>query len=42
MFVVAKEDGGVRIVQDFKAINQQTMVYTYSMRDAQECIDEIG
>ena len=42
MFVVAKKDGGVRIVQDFRAINQQTMVDKYSMRDVQECIDEIG
>jgi hypothetical protein len=42
MFVVAKKDGGVRIVQDFWAINQQTMVDKYSMRDVQECIDKIG
>ena len=42
MFVVAKKDGGVRIVQDFRAINQQTMVDKYSMRDVQECINEIG
>jgi hypothetical protein len=42
MFVVAKKDGGVWIVQDFRAINQQTMVNKYSMRDVQECIDESG
>ncbi len=42
MFVVAKKDGCVQIVQDFRAINQQTMVDKYSMRDVQECIDEIG
>jgi hypothetical protein len=28
--------------QDFRAINQQTMVDKYSMRDVQECIDKIG
>jgi hypothetical protein len=42
MFVVAKKDGGIQIVQDFRAINQQTMVDKYSMRDVQECIDKIG
>jgi hypothetical protein len=42
MFIVAKKDGGVQIVQDFRAINQQTMVDKYSMRDVQECIDKIG
>jgi hypothetical protein len=42
MFIVAKKDGGVRIVQDFWAINQQTMVGKYSMRDVQEFIDKIG
>jgi hypothetical protein len=42
MFVVAKKDGGVRIVQDFRAINQQTMVDKCSMRDVLECINEIG
>jgi hypothetical protein len=42
MFVMAKKDGGVCIVQDFRAINQQTMVNKYSMRDVQECIDESG
>ncbi len=41
MFVVAKKDGGVRIVQDFRAINQQTMVDKYYMKDVQECIAEI-
>jgi hypothetical protein len=42
MFIVAKKDGGVQIVQDFRAINQQTMVDKYSMRDVQECINKIG
>ncbi len=32
----------MRIVQDFRAINQNTHVDKYSMRDVQECIDEIG
>jgi hypothetical protein len=41
MFVVAKKEG-VWILQDFCAINQQTLVDKYSMRDVQECIDKIG
>jgi hypothetical protein len=42
MFVVAKKEGGVWILQDFCAINQQTSVDKYSMRDVQDCIDKIG
>jgi hypothetical protein len=42
MFVMAKKDGGIRIIQEFQAINQKTMVDKYSMRDVQECIDKIG
>ena len=42
LFLVKKKDGGMRIVQDFRALNEKTMVDKYSMRDVQECIDEIG
>jgi hypothetical protein len=42
MCVVAKKDGGVQIVQDLLAINQQTMVDQYTMRDVQEYFDKIG
>ena len=42
IFIVSKKGGGIRIVQDFRAINTQTLVDKYSMRDVQECIDEIG
>jgi hypothetical protein len=42
IFVVNKKDRGMRIVQDFRAINQNTHVDKYSMQDVQECIDEIG
>jgi hypothetical protein len=42
MSIVAKKDGGVRIVQDFRAINHQTKVDKFSMRDMIECINEIG
>jgi hypothetical protein len=42
IFVVNKKDRGMRIVQDFQAINQNRHVDKYSVRDVQECIDEIG
>ena len=42
MFLMAKKDGGIQIVQEFQAINQKTMVDKYSMRDVQECINKIG
>ena len=42
ILVVKKKDGGLRIVQDFRAVNQEMLVDKYSMRDVQECIDEIG
>jgi hypothetical protein len=36
IFIVNKKDGGMCIVQDFQAINQNTHVDKYSMRDVQE------
>ena len=42
IFAVAKKNGGVRLVQDFRALNAQTMEDKYSMKDVGECINEIG
>ena len=42
IFVVAKKDGGLRIVQDFRALNSETYVDKYSMQDVNECVAEIG
>jgi hypothetical protein len=42
IFVVAKKDGGLRIVQDFRALNAQSHVDKYSMKDVHECVSEIG
>ena len=42
LFIVAKKDGGVRIVQDFRALNAQSQMDKYSMKDISECIGEIG
>jgi hypothetical protein len=37
-----KKDGNVRLVQDFRALNQQSYTDKYSMKDVSECIGEIG
>ena len=42
LFCVAKKDGGLRIVQDFRALNAKTLEDKYSMKDISECIHEIG
>jgi len=42
IFVVSKKDGGLRIVQDFRALNTETYVDKYSMHDVNECVAEIG
>ena len=42
IFAVAKKNGGVRLVQDFRALNAQTLEDKYSMKDVSECINEIG
>jgi hypothetical protein len=42
IFVVAKKSGGVRLVQDVRALNAQTHLDKYPMKDVGECIDEIG
>jgi hypothetical protein len=42
LFVVGKKDGGVRLVQDFRALNTQTLTDKYSMKDISECIGDIG
>jgi hypothetical protein len=42
IFVVKKKDGFFRLVQDFRALNQQTYIDKYSMRDVSYCIHEIG
>ena len=42
IFVVPQKDGGLRIVQDFRALNQKTVNQQHSMKDIQEHIDEIG
>ena len=42
LFMVNKKDGGLRIVQDFRALNTQTMEDKYSMHDVSECVAQIG
>ncbi len=42
LFCVSKKNGGLRIVQDFRALNAKTLEDKYSMKDINECINEIG
>jgi len=42
IFAVMKKNGGVRLVQDFRALNAQSHIDKYSMKDISECIGEIG
>jgi len=42
LFMVSKKDGGLRIVQDFRALNEKTMEDKYSMHDVSECVAQIG
>ena len=42
IFAVGKSNGGIRLVQDFRALNEQTYIDKYSMKDVNECIHDIG
>ena len=42
MFCVPKKDGGLRIVQDFRELNEKSHMDKYSMKEINECIGEIG
>ena len=39
---VTKKNGGVRLVQDFRALNTQTYIDKYSMHDIEGCMNQIG
>ena len=42
IFCVRKPKGGLRVVQDFRALNEKSYDDKYSIREIQECIDNIG
>ncbi len=42
IFAVMKKDVGVRLVQDFRALNNQSYTDKYSMKDVSECIGKYG
>ncbi len=42
IFAVMKKGGNVHLVQDFRALNNQSYTDKYSMKDVSECIREIG
>ncbi len=41
IFALMKKDGNVPLIQDFRALNQQSYTNKYSMKDVSECISEI-
>jgi len=42
IFAIAKKNGGIQLVQDFRALNTHTLTNKYSMKDVGECINNIG
>ena len=42
IFCVKKPKGGLRVVQDFRALNEASYDDKYSIKEIQECIDTIG
>ena len=42
VFMVKKKDGSLRIVQDFRKLNQHTVDSKYTIKDIQDCIDTVG
>jgi len=42
MFLVPKKDRGVRVVQDFRALNANSHDDQYSMKNINKCIQDIG
>ena len=42
ILAVMKKDNTVRLVQDFRALNNESYTDKYSMKDVSECIGEIG
>ena len=42
IFAVAKKNGRIRLVQDFRALNAETHIDKYCRRDVTECVGEIG
>ena len=42
LFCVRKKDGSLRVVLDYRALNQKTLPAKYLLRTVDECIAEIG
>ncbi len=42
IFAVMKKDSNIRLVQDFRALNNESYTDKYSMKNISECIGEIG
>ena len=42
LFCAMKKNGSLRLVQDFRALKAMSLEDKYTMKNVQECIDEIG
>ena len=42
IYVVSRPDGGLRIVHDFRAINQETLLEPYSMKNIQDSMEDLS
>ena len=42
IFIVAKKNGGLCYIPDFRGLHENTMIDKYSMKDVSKCIGEIG
>ncbi len=42
IYLVSRFDGGLRIVHDFRAINQETLLEPYSMKNLQDSMEDLS
>ncbi len=42
IYVVSRSDGGLRIVHDFRGINQKTLLEPYSMKNLQDSMEDLS
>jgi hypothetical protein len=42
IYVVSRSDGGLRIVHNFRAINQETLLEPYSLKNLQDSMEDLS